>query len=71
MPTIEEVTNVLSRMDSETYSAAVQFIFYLDSEKGRRELLDRSSQDKFIQETSGKILVDEEAVTELRMGCMI
>ena len=52
MPTIEDVTKILSEMDENSYYAAVRFIY-------------------FVEETAGKIEVDENAVNNLRMGCMI
>ena len=71
MPTIEDVTRVLEKMDSETYGAAVRFIYYLDEESKKREEKSLECQRDFIRETSGKIIIDEDAVNDLRMGSMI
>lgn len=70
MPTLEEVTNVLSSMDKEKYSAAVSFIYYLVSNSQSGDST-KVNQQRFIDETAGKISVDEAAINSLRMGSMI
>ena len=70
MPTIEEVTNVLSSMDKEKYSAAVSYIYYLVANTQTGDST-KVNQQRFISETAGKILVDEAAINNLRMGSMI
>ena len=70
MPTIDEVTKILSNMDKDTYGAAVRFIYYLAS-TSQRDNSYIENQKKFISESAGKILIDEEAITNLRMGSMI
>lgn len=71
MPTIEELTNILSKMDSDSYSAAAKFIYFLlDDQKNKEENM-LMKQQAFIEETAGKISVDEDAINELRMGSMI
>lgn len=71
MPTIEDLTQILSRMDPDSYSAAVKFIYFLveDQKIKENDLLNR--QKAFIEETVGKISVDEDAIDDLRMGSMI
>lgn len=70
MPTIDEVTRMLSTMDKDAYGAAVKFIYYL-AENSQNRKSDRENQIKFINETAGKIMVDEAAINDLRMGSMI
>ena len=70
-PDIEAITRILSNMDSETYGAAVRFIYFLDSESQKKDKNNKNLQEKFIMETSGKISVDEDAVMDLRMRSMI
>ena len=71
MPTIEDLTKILSEMDQDSYRAAVKFIYFLmdDQQNKEKELLKK--QKTFIEETAGKITVDEVAINELRMGSMI
>ena len=71
MPTIDDVTKVLNTMDAETYSAAVKYIFFLADSQEKKSQNRMENQRKFIEETAGKITVDEEAITKLRMGSMI
>ncbi|MDO4808548.1 MAG: hypothetical protein Q4A04_01080 [Eubacteriales bacterium] len=71
MPSIDDVAKVLSEMDSETYNAAVHFIFYLKNEREKKESENIRSQLEFLRETSGKISIDENAVNDLRMRSMI
>ncbi len=70
MPTIEEVIKVLSNMGKEKYSAAVNFIYYLVTNSQDRDL-SKVDQQRFLNETAGKISVDEMAISNLRMGSMI
>ena len=71
MPTIEDLTKILSEMDQDSYRAAVKFIYFLmdDQQNKEKELL--KNQKAFIEETAGKITVDEVAINELRMESMI
>lgn len=71
MPTVDELTKILLKMDSDSYSAAVKFIYFLieDQKVKEDDLMNR--QKAFIKETTGKISIDEDAVNELRMGSMI
>ena len=71
MPSIDDVAKVLSDMDTETYRAAVHFIFYLKNESEKKELQNKKNQMEFLRDTSGKIMVDEKAVIDLRMRSMI
>ena len=71
MPSIDDVAKVLSEMDSETYNAAVHYIFYLKNESEKKESENIKSQLEFLRETSGKISIDENAVNDLRMRSMI
>lgn len=70
MPTIDEVTKVLSQMDKDTYGVAVKFIYYL-AENSQNADSDLEKQKRFINDTAGKISVDETAINDLRMGSMI
>lgn len=65
MPTIEDLTKILSEMDQDSYRAAVKFIYFLmdDQQNKEKELL--KNQKAFIEETAGKITVDEVAINEL------
>ena len=65
MPTIEDLTKILSEMDQDSYRAAVKFIYFLmdDQQNMEKELL--KNQKAFIEETAGKITVDEVAINEL------
>ena len=65
MPTIEDLTKILSEMDQGSYRAAVKFIYFLmdDQQNKEKELL--KNQKAFIEETAGKITVDEVAINEL------
>ncbi len=71
MPTIEDVTKILSEMDENSYYAAVRFIYYLASDSYKNQNERMIKQKRFVEETAGKIEVDENAVNNLRMGCMI
>lgn len=70
MPTLEEVTKMLSNMDKETYRTAVKFICYL-LENSQAVDFSMVDQKRFIDETAGKISVDENAIYNLRMESMI
>ena len=52
-------------MDQDSYRAAVKFIYFLmdDQQNKEKELL--KNQKAFIEETAGKITVDEVAINEL------
>lgn len=65
MPTIEDLTKILSEMDQDSYRAAVKFIYFLmdDQQNKEKELL--KNQKAFIEETAGKITVDEVAINEI------
>lgn len=65
MPTIEDLIKILSEMDQDSYRAAVKFIYFLmdDQQNKEKELL--KNQKAFIEETAGKITVDEVAINEL------
>lgn len=71
MPTIEDVTKILSTMDEDSYRAAVKFIYYLADDQKKKEKDALQQQQRFVNETAGKITVDEEAINELRMRSMI
>ena len=71
MPTIEDVTKILSAMDEESYRAAVKFIYYLADDQKKKENDSLKQQQCFVNETAGKISVDEDAINELRMRSMI
>ena len=71
MPTIEDLTKNLSNMDQDSYSAAVKFIYFLMEDQKVKEDDTLKKQKAFVSETAGKISVDEEAVNDLRMGCII
>lgn len=70
MPSIEDVTKVLSNMDKETYIAAVKYIYYLAQSEGDNGVV-MSQQQQFLEDTLGKVEIDENAVNNLRTGCMI
>lgn len=71
MLTADELTKILLKMDSDSYSAAMKFIYFLmeDQKVKEDDLMNR--QKAFIKETAEKISIDEDAVNELRMGSMI
>ena len=71
MPTVDELTKSLLKMDPDSYSAVVKSIYFLmeDQKVKEDDLMNR--QKAFIKETIGKISIDEDAVNELRMGSMI
>lgn len=71
MPTIEDITKILQSMDSESYNAAVRFIYYLEDENKRKLKEDINNQEKFINETAGKVNLDFDSVVDLRMRSMI
>lgn len=82
MPTVEDVSRVLTDMTPEKYIAAVSYIYYLaekplsptaDSSvtNNTTKELQRKRQIEFVKRTAGKIQVDEEAIEELRMRSMI
>ena len=71
MPTIEDVTKLLSTMDEESYRAAVKFIYYLADDQKKKENASLKKQQCCGDETAGKICVDEDAINELRMRSMI
>ena len=37
MPTIEDITKILSTMDADSYRAAVKFIYYLADDQKKKE----------------------------------
>lgn len=55
-------------MDEEFYSAAVKFICYLVDNQKNKENDILSKQCQFIEETAGKISIDEDAINNLRLG---
>lgn len=77
MPTVDDVSRILTNMDPDKYSAAVSYIYYLadipisvvSGRGARKDLRDR--QVRFVEKTAGKINVDERAIEDLRMGSMI
>jgi hypothetical protein len=76
MPTIEDVSKVLTGMTSDKYLAAVSYIYYLANmplqlvpEKAKET--QRKKQIEFVKRTAGKIEVDEKSIEELRMRSMI
>jgi hypothetical protein len=69
MPTVDELTKILLKMDPDSYSAAVIYFLMEDQKVKEDDLMNR--QKAFIKETTGKISIDEDAVNELRMGSMI
>ena len=71
MPTVDELTKILLKMDPDSYSAAVKFIYFLMEDRKVKEDDLMNRQKAFIKETIGKISIDEDAVNELRMGSMI
>ena len=71
MPTIDDITKVLSDMDENTYSEAVRIIYYLASSSNTPKNERMKRQRQFVDETAGKIQVDEDAIMELRMRSMI
>ncbi len=71
MPTIEDVTKVLSDMDENTYSEAVRIIYYLASSSNTSKNERMKRQRQFVDETAGKIQVDEDAVMQLRLRNLI
>ena len=77
MPTVEDITKILTDMDPDKYYAAVSYIYYLAKiPESSTEAVDskeeqRCRQIKFVERTAGKIQVDEKAIEELRMGSMI
>ena len=77
MPTIEDVSKILTNMDNDKYKAAVSYIYYLAnipvstmSAENEKET-QRSKQIEFVNRTAGKIRVDEKAIEDLRMRSMI
>ena len=77
MPTVEDISRILTNMDRDRYKAAVSYIYYLAEIPASavtsecEEHTQRSRQIEFVKKTAGKISVDEDAITELRMGSMI
>ena len=65
MPTIEDLTKILSEMDQDSYRAAVKFIYFLmdDQQNKEKELL--KNQKAFIEGTGVKSTVDEVAINGL------
>ncbi len=77
MPTVEDVSRILTNMDYDKYNAAVRYIYYLAdlpansvSFENKNETK-RSRQVEFVKRTAGKLKVDEQAIEELRMRSMI
>lgn len=70
MPTIEEITKILANMSQENYGAAVKYIYFLASNQHSNDL-GIEGQKKFLEETVGKVEVDEDAINNLRMRSMI
>lgn len=77
MPTVDDVSRILTNMDPDKYSAAVSYIYYLadipiSAVSGRVTKNDqRERQKRFAEKTAGKINVDERAIEDLRMRSMI
>lgn len=71
MPTIEDITKILSTMDADSYRAAVKFIYYLADDQKKKENDALKLQQRFVDETAGKVSVDMDAINELRMRSMI
>ena len=71
MPTITEITKLLSEMNEDNYLSAVKYIYFLMADQKKSDDDKMMSQKKFLEETKGIIDIDENAVKELRMGCMI
>ncbi len=77
MPTVDDVSRILTNMDPDKYCAAVSYIYYLadipisaaPSRIVKNDLRDR--QIRFAEKTAGKINVDERAIEDLRMRSMI
>lgn len=71
MPTIEDITKILSTMDADSYRAAVKYIYYLADDQKKKENDALKLQQRFVEETAGKVSVDMDAINELRMRSMI
>lgn len=77
MPTVDDVSRILTNMDPDKYSAAVSYIYYLadipiSAASGRvTKNEQRERQKRFAEKTAGKINVDERAIEDLRMRSMI
>lgn len=71
MPTIEDITKILSTMDADSYRAAVKYIYYLADDQKKKENDALKLQQRFVDETAGKVSVDMDAINELRMRSMI
>ena len=77
MPTVEDISKILTNMDSERYKAAVSYIYYLAEIPvstvipAQKENSRRDRQIEFVKRTAGKTKVDAKAIEEIRMRSMI